>query len=142
MRRERACQTRAQDGIEVNMAAVVAIALGGAAGSVLRYALAAWITYFARLGGSGTFVVNIAGAFGLGVFFGILEARYPSIPPVIRLGVATGIFGGFTTFSSFMADVVTHAEAGRLPIAIALFAATRILGIIAMVGGLAIGRAA
>ena len=122
------------------MAVVVAVALGGAAGSVLRYALASWITHFARLGGSGTFVVNIIGAFGLGVFFGMLESRYPSVSPVVRIGVATGVFGGFTTFSSYMADVVTHVEAGRVAMAIALLTATLVVGLVAMVAGLALGR--
>src|SRR5262245_37714784 len=124
------------------MGAVVAIAVGGAFGSVLRYALAAWVTSALRLGGTGTFVVNILGAFGLGLFFSLVETRFPTTSPMVRLGIATGIFGGFTTFSSYMLDVVTHAEAGRLGVAIALLAGTLVLGVLAMVAGLALGRAA
>lgn len=124
------------------MAVVFAVAAGGAAGSLLRYGLALWITHVARLGGSGTFVVNLIGTFGLGVFFGLIESRYPSVPAAVRIGVAAGVFGGFTTFSSYMADVVTHAEAGRLAVAVGLLAATTILGLLAMVAGLAAGRAA
>ena len=123
------------------MAIVVAVAMGGAAGSVVRYALASWLTHAFRLGGSGTMVVNLIGAFSLGVFFGMLESRYPTVPAAVRIGLATGVLGSFTTFSSYMADVVTHVEAGRFIVAVALLAATLVLGLIAMVGGLAAGRA-
>ncbi|MSQ31158.1 MAG: fluoride efflux transporter CrcB, partial [Dehalococcoidia bacterium] len=96
----------------------------------------------ARLGGSGTLAVNVIGAFGLGVLLGLIEARYPSMPRAVSVGIASGVFGGFTTFSSYMADVVAHAEAGRIAVAASLLAATAILGMLAMVAGLAAGRAA
>lgn len=124
------------------MAVVLAVAAGGAAGSLLRYGLTIWITGLARLGGSGTLAVNVIGAFGLGVLLGLIEARYPSMPRAVSVGIASGVFGGFTTFSSYMADVVAHAEAGRIAVAASLLAATAILGMLAMVAGLAAGRAA
>ena len=124
------------------MQVAVAIALGGAFGSVLRYALSSWVTQATRLGGAGTLAVNLIGAFGLGLLLGLIESRVPSIPRPLSLGLSVGVLGGFTTFSSFMWDVVEHVEAGRWSVAIAMLAATLVLGLIAMVGGLALGRAA
>ena len=124
------------------MPTVIAIAAGGALGSVLRYALASWVTQGTRFGGTGTMAVNLIGAFGLGLLLGLIESRFTSIPRPLAAGIGVGVFGGFTTFSSFMWDVVEHAEAGRWFVAVVMIAATVILGLIAMVGGLALGRAA
>jgi CrcB protein len=123
------------------MSVVIAIATGGALGSVLRYALSTWITQSLRVGGTGTLLVNLIGAFGLGLLLGLIESRLTWIPRPVAAGLGIGVFGGFTTFSSFMWDVVEHAEAGRWLLAIALLAGTVVLGLIAMVGGLALGRA-
>ena len=124
------------------MPVVVAVALGGAFGSVLRYALSSWITQATGLGGTGTVAVNLIGAFGLGLLLGLMESRFPAIPRALSAGIGVGVFGGFTTFSSFMWDVVEHAEADRWLVAVAMLAMTLVLGVIAMVGGLALGRAA
>ena len=124
------------------MQVAVAIALGGAFGSVLRYALSSWVTQAMRLGGSGTLVVNLIGAFGLGLLLGLIESRFASLPRPIAVGLGAGVFGGFTTFSSFMWEVVDHAEAGRWFVAFAMLIASVALGLIAMVAGLAAGRAA
>ncbi len=124
------------------MAVVIAVAAGGALGSVLRYLLATWVTETTRLGGAGTMAVNVIGAFGLVLLLGIIESRYPSMPRPVALGISAGVFGGFTTFSSFMWDVVDHAEGDRWPVALAMLLGTVVLGLLAMVAGLAAGRAA
>ena len=124
------------------MSVVLAVAAGGAAGSVLRYALSTWLTHATRIGGSGTLAVNLVGAFGLGLLLGLIESRFHAIPRTLAAGMGIGIFGGFTTFSSFMWDAVEHAESGRWYAAAFLVATTVVAGLAAMIAGLALGRAA
>lgn len=124
------------------MPVAIAVAVGGAAGSLLRYALSSWVTHATRFGGSGTFAVNIAGAFLFGLLLGLIESRFQAIPRPLASGLGIGVLGGFTTFSAFMWDSVEHAESGRWFAAAALLTATVVLGLGAMVAGLAVGRAA
>ena len=77
------------------------IALGGAVGSVARYALAGLVQrctspYFPY----GTFAVNIVGCLVFGIIFGLTEQRF-AISPAMRAFLLIGVRGGFTTFSSY-----------------------------------------
>ncbi len=92
------------------MTPVLAVALGGAVGSVLRY----WVGLAVLRGGYGpplgTFVVNVAGALALGFL-----ARYFAPPhgsQVLFLALTVGLCGGFTTFSTFSLDMFTLVERG------------------------------
>lgn len=83
------------------MLAIVAVAVGGAVGSVLRYLVSNWFTD--RLGPDfpwGTFTINVSGAFLIGIVLQLAAAR-AGISPYVRLFIATGILGGYTTFSTF-----------------------------------------
>ena len=122
------------------MPVVVSIAVGGALGSLLRYWLSTWVTQATRLGGTGTLAVNLIGAFGLGLLLGLIQSRFPTIPRFVASGIGVGVFGGFTTFSSFMWDVVEHAEAGRLFVATLLLLVTVVVGLLAMVAGVTLGQ--
>jgi len=124
------------------MQVIVAVAAGGALGSVLRYVLSTWVTQATRDGGTGTLAVNIIGAFGLGLLLGLIEARFQHIPRPLASAIGIGFFGGFTTFSSFMWDVVEHADGDRWLVAAAMVVASVLLGLGAMVAGLHLGRAA
>ena len=109
----------------------LAVALGGAAGSVLRYALSV-----ALAGPSGTFpvntlVVNVIGSFLLGVVLTVLPV--PTSTP--RLLLATGVCGGFTTFSTFSSEIVALAERGAVGRAATYAAASLFLGVVAIVAG-------
>ncbi|MCC7292670.1 MAG: fluoride efflux transporter CrcB [Phycisphaerales bacterium] len=75
------------------------IALGGGAGSALRYALAGWVQQDRAGFPLGTLTVNIVGC----LMMGFLATRFEmsSADPRIRLGVLVGVLGGFTTFSTF-----------------------------------------
>ncbi len=84
--------------------------------------------------------MNLIGAFLLGAIVGLSEERWELSEPV-RTGITVGILGGFTTFSTYMYDIVAHAEDERWLASTALLIATIGLGLIAMLGGLAIGRA-
>ena len=84
----------------------LAVAIGGAAGSVLRFALHEWMTErWGRGFPWGTLSINILGSFLLGVLFVVLIERL-EVPPALRLGLMVGVLGGFTTFSTFSMDAV------------------------------------
>ncbi|MBX6422716.1 fluoride efflux transporter CrcB [Thermosulfurimonas sp. F29] len=76
------------------------IALGGSLGAVCRYLVSGWFLRFGADFPLGTLVVNLLGALLLG-FFMELSTRTLLIPPEIRLLVAVGFLGSFTTFSTF-----------------------------------------
>ena len=118
----------------------VAIALGGAAGSLARYWVATSVESRVHVGGAGTFTVNLVGALAIGLILGAVEARFTATPRWVTLGLTTGILGGFTTFSAFAYDAVWHVEAGDTALAFAYVIGTVVLGIAAAAGGLALGR--
>jgi CrcB protein len=77
------------------------IAAGGAVGSAARYLLETgcqrWsATWFP----TGTLAVNALGSFALGFAMVVLEVR-GALDSTLRLGLVTGLLGGFTTYSSF-----------------------------------------
>ena len=118
----------------------IAIALGGAAGSLTRYWVAMWVGARVPFGGAGTFAVNLIGALAIGLLLGTVESRFPATPRWVTLGLTTGVLGGFTTFSAFAYDTVGHFEAGDAGRAAVYVAGTVVLGIAAAAGGLALGR--
>ena len=85
---------------------IVAIAVGGGFGSVSRFLLA---REMGRLLGNflpyGTLVVNVLGSLALGWLATVFLAR-PEINIALRLGIAVGFLGAFTTFSAFSFESV------------------------------------
>ncbi|MDA0352767.1 MAG: CrcB family protein [Chloroflexi bacterium] len=122
------------------MQVVLAVAAGGALGAVSRYALSSGVTNALNLHGGGTFVANVLGAFLLGAVIGLTEERWV-LSETARTGITVGVLGGFTTFSTYMYDVVHHAEGDRWVTSALMLALTIVFGLVAMVGGLAAGRA-
>jgi fluoride exporter len=120
----------------------LAIALGGALGSWLRYVIATEVTQRAGVIGAGTFAVNIVGAFALGLILGLIESRFPETPRWVGSGLSIGVLGGFTTFSSYTIDAVRQVEDGQWALAIAYVLGTVAIGLLAAIGGLALGRSA
>ena len=118
----------------------IAIALGGAAGSLARYWVATTVGSRVVVGGIGTFTVNLIGALAIGLVLGAVESRFTETPRWVTLGLTTGILGGFTTFSAFAYDAIGHVEAGDSALAVAYVVGTVVLGIAAAAGGLALGR--
>ena len=80
------------------------VALGGARGSVLRYAAGVQATAWFGAGFPwGTLAVNVLGSAAIGALGGATVAGM-SLPQEARLLVITGLLGGFTTFSAFSLD--------------------------------------
>jgi len=81
--------------------AIAAVASGGAVGSVLRFLVGTW--FLQRVGPGfpwGTFAINVSGALLIGVVMQLAQTRV-GLSPYARVFLATGILGGYTTFSAF-----------------------------------------
>ncbi len=88
------------------------VCLGGAAGSGARYLVAVGMGRWLGAGFPwGTLTVNIVGSFLIGAIME-LGVRYGAIPPDLRLFLATGILGGFTTYSSYNYELIAYLKAG------------------------------
>jgi CrcB protein len=90
---------------------VLAVVLTGAVGAMARYLLDYVIA--TRAPGPlplGTFVVNVSGSFALGVVTGV--AGRHGLEPALRTALATGLLGGYTTFSTFAYETVRLFEEG------------------------------
>ena len=116
------------------------VAMGGAIGASLRH-LVNLVSL--RLFGPNfpwvTMVINIVGSFAMGLFIGWL-ARRAGASNELRLFVATGIFGGFTTFSAFSLDVATLWERGATVSAAGYALASVIGAVLALFCGLWLAR--
>jgi CrcB protein len=116
------------------------IAVGGAAGAVSRYLLQGWVD---ELAGArfpwGTFVINISGSFALGVLFALAVDR-AILSPEVRVPLMVGFISAYTTFSTLMLESWRLVEEGDLLFAVANLAGSILVGMIAVVAGLAIGR--
>ena len=89
------------------------VLIGGALGSLARYAVAFWALPISGRLPWGTIIINIVGSFIIG-FFGTLtvaHGRYPASDN-LRLFVMVGLCGGFTTFSSFSLQTLDLMRAG------------------------------
>lgn len=104
------------------------VGLGGAIGSMLRYAAAVLITI--KDFPLATFTVNIVGSFiiGIGLSLSIKDASFFNN---WKLFLTTGICGGFTTFSTFSAENVALIQNGKFGIAFLYIAGSILLGITA-----------
>lgn len=82
-----------------------------------------------------TLVTNILGSVLMGVLIDVLVRTLPALGPEIRLFVAIGVLGGFTTFSSFSLDTISMIERGELVAALIYV----VLSVVVCVAGLYLG---
>lgn len=118
-----------------------AIALGGAAGSLLRYGIGSVVQQRAGAGfPAGTLLVNVTGSLLLGFLMRWLLETTAS--PEMRAALTIGLCGGYTTFSTFSADTVRLLEEGSWGRAATYVLASVSLSLLATVAGLALARLA
>lgn len=78
----------------------ILVGSGGAAGSLLRFALQGWLQPAASLFPLGTMLVNLIGCFAIGFLMALFTGPYV-VREEYRFGIIAGVLGGFTTFSAF-----------------------------------------
>jgi fluoride exporter len=123
------------------MIGLVAVAAGGAAGSVCRYLVGlAALRLFGPAFPYGTVAVNVFGSFVMGVLAVVIGSRVGGGEPA-KLLLMTGFLGGFTTFSAFSLDVVRLVERGDAGLAVLYGVASVGLSLAAIAAGLAVARA-
>ena len=115
---------------------VFLVALGGGLGAACRHLVNQWaLKSFGSGFPIGTMAVNVLGSLLMGLLVGWLAAR-SSGDTALRLVLATGFLGGFTTFSSFSLDTVLLWERGEGMIAALYVGASVVLGVAGLVAGL------
>jgi CrcB protein len=120
---------------------LILIAVGGAFGSVARYVVDGWV--LDRIGTGfpfGTLVVNLSGAFTLGLLAALTIDR-SILPSDVRAPVLIGFLGAYTTFSTLMLESWRLVEDGQLVLGAINIAGSAALGTVAVVAGLSLGRA-
>jgi CrcB protein len=124
------------------MQALVLVFVGGGLGAALRHLLNIGAARLLGVGFPwGTFGVNVVGGIAMGLLTASLAARTEGSSEHLRLFLATGILGGFTTFSAYSLDAVVLWERGAHTAALAYVVGSVILAIGGVAVGLAIGRA-
>lgn len=89
-----------------------------------------------------TFVINIVGAFALGLLLeALLHSRVADARrTVVRLAAGTGFLGGFTTYSSLAVDTVLLLRSGAAATAFGYAGGTVLVGVLAAAAGVRLGR--
>lgn len=124
----------------MNPTSLLLVAAGGATGSVCRYLVSIGASrLFGPVFPWGTMIVNVLGSLTMGIFAGLLALVLDGSTP-LRLFVAVGFLGGFTTLSSFSLDTVTLWERGAHLAAGGYALASIVVSLCALVAGLAIVR--
>lgn len=131
------------------MTSLLLVALGGGLGAAARFVLDGEIRSRTRGGFPwGTFTVNVLGSLVIGVVAGVILAAGAAEGPAAvarlepwRLALATGLCGGFTTFSTATVESVRLARSGRLRLALANTLGTLVVTVAACALGVAVTTA-
>jgi fluoride exporter len=116
------------------------VALGGGLGAALRHLTN--LAAFRLLGPNfpfGTLAVNVIGSFLMGVLVEVVARRFGASAE-LRLFLATGVLGGYTTFSAFSLDTIVLWERGAPGLAVAYVGLSVLLSLAAIIGGLWLAR--
>jgi CrcB protein len=117
------------------MKQVLAVAVGGAVGSVLRFWMSTFVhSFVSRAFPYGTLAVNVLGCLAMGFLFVLFVERFVD-NTVWRAAILIGVLGGFTTFSSFSIETFNLIEQGEALRALA----NVMLSVVLCLGGTWIG---
>lgn len=116
------------------------IGLGGFFGANARYLVGSWCAE--RFGLSfpyGTLVINVSGSFIVGFFLVLISDRF-ILHPHWRLFFVIGFLGAYTTFSTFSFESIALLQNRALLLALANMVGSVVLGLIAVIMGMALAR--
>lgn len=118
---------------------ILLIGLGGFVGTVSRYLLTVFIDRLTvTMFPAGTFIVNILGCFLIGIIMGF--AFREVLSGQLRLLLATGFCGSFTTFSTYSLEIFQLYQKGEVGLSMAYLAGSIIVGLFALLAGLWIAK--
>ena len=119
---------------------VIAVAIGGMAGTLLRFVTGNWVSaHWPQHFYGATLAVNLIGCLLIGFLYGLFLLR-PEVPLELRAGLIVGFLGGLTTFSSFSMDTLRLLESGQLPLAIGYAGLSVVGGLLATWAGLTLTK--
>ena len=110
----------------------ILVFIGGGIGSIARYLVTTIAKNFTNIDFPfGTLIVNIVGSFLMGIFTALIVSKIIANSESMRLLLAVGFLGGFTTFSSFSMETFTLIEKHEIFYAIANIVANLTFGLLA-----------
>lgn len=119
------------------MKLVFIIGIGSFVGGMMRYTTAQFVqAKFLSSFPYGTMAVNVLGCFLIGIVYALADRG--NLSQEWRLFLATGILGGFTTFSAFSNETVAMLRDGQYLPAATYVGLSVIAGVIATFGGISI----
>ena len=124
------------------MGKYIAVLLGGAFGSGLRYGLSTFIYSALKqpMFPYANLIINVSGSFAIGLLAELFESRV-MVSPIMRVAILTGVLGGYTTFSSFSFETYSLLRDGETGLAILNASASVLLGLAAVWAGVRIAQA-
>lgn len=115
------------------------LALGGSIGAILRYLFSIYsIKYMAWGLPMGTLIVNLLGSFLIGLAFVFLGREQIALN--LRIFLFIGIFGSFTTFSTYMFESYEMIKMGSMKMALIYIGLSNILGLLFVYAGFQLGE--
>lgn len=122
------------------MSLVIAVASGGAFGALSRYGLDSFIErHTDSVFPWPTFAINISGCLAVGfIVSALVDGR--NAPDWLRTGLVIGFCGGYTTFSTFAQETYDLLGTRDIAIAVASVTASVVLGVLAVLVGVRLGR--
>jgi CrcB protein len=125
---------------EVGVGGVLLIGVGGFAGAIVRYLLDVQITQRFAAFPWGTLTGNVSGSFMVGLLFALIVER-AAMPAELRGPLLIGFLGAYTTFSTLALESWRMIEDGAWLLAALNLGVSVAIGMLAVVGGISLGRA-
>jgi CrcB protein len=115
---------------------ILAVAAGGALGSVARYLVGIGSgNLFGTDFPWGTLIINVTGSFLIGAFVGLFATKW-DLSQAARIFLTVGICGGYTTFSTFSLDAWYLIERGQTLSSAAYVLVSTVLSVSALIAAL------
>ena len=125
-----------------NVQTILMVSLGAVLGANLRYWIAVWVGQ-QRWGAQlplATLIINLSGSFLLGLIFTLASERF-LIDPRLRVLIMIGFLGSYTTFSTYTYESIVLLTAGNWTWGLLNLFGSAVLGGLAVIGGILLGRA-
>lgn len=122
------------------MIPVLLVGAGGFLGAITRYLIDGRIAAYA--GGAfpwGTFAINVSGSFAVGLLFALMIDR-AVLAPELRAPLMIGFLGSYTTFSTLALESWRMIEDGAWLSATLNLGGSIVIGLVAVIAGVALGR--